>query len=110
MDALVEIAKAALLKTVDLLKTEFKIYSWDFLPYEAIAVVLSYVFSKRKTLNLEDVRRVREWFWLSAFSERYRGASESFVSQDLEAIDSFVVNGEDPKKSFGNIPLVRFEA
>ncbi|HAS6929618.1 hypothetical protein CFG65_02225 [Vibrio parahaemolyticus] len=104
MDALVEVAKSALLKTVDLLKTEFKIYSWDFLPYEAIAVVLSYIFSKRKTLSLEDVRRVRKWFWLSAFSERYRGASESFVSQDLEAIDSFVVNGEDPKKSFGNIP------
>ncbi|WP_444912242.1 GmrSD restriction endonuclease domain-containing protein [Microbulbifer sp. PAAF003] len=104
MDSLVEIAKAALLKTIDLLKTEFKIYSWDFLPYEAIAVVLSYVFSKRKTLTLEDVRRVRKWFWLSAFSERYRGASESFVSQDLEAIDSFVINGEDPKKSFGSIP------
>ena len=104
MDVLVEIAKSALLKTVDLLKTEFKIYSWDFLPYEAIAVVLTYVFSKRKTLTLQDVRRVRQWFWLSAFSERYRGASESFVSQDLEAIDSFIVNGEDPKKSFGNIP------
>ena len=104
MDALVEVAKIALLKTVDLLKTEFKIYSWDFLPYEAIAIVLAYVFSKRKTLSLEDVRRVRQWFWLSALSERYRGASESFVSQDLEAIDLYVVNGEDPKKSFGNIP------
>lgn len=106
MDDLVEIAKDALLKTVDLLKTEFKIYSWDFLPYEAIAVVLSYIYSKRKTLSLEDVRRVRQWFWLSAFSERYRGASESFVSQDLEAIDSYVISGEEPKKSFGNIPTI----
>lgn len=104
MNTLVETAKSALLQTVDLLKTEFKIYSWDFLPYEAIAVVLAYIFSKRNTLTLEDVRRVREWFWLSAFSERYRGASESFVSQDLEAIDAFVVRGEEPKKSFGNIP------
>ncbi|MBK1874468.1 DUF262 domain-containing protein [Marinobacter sp. 1-3A] len=104
MDSLVEIAKDALLKTVDLLKTEFKIYSWDFLPYEAIVVVLSYVYSKRKTLSLDDVRRVRQWFWLSAFSERYRGASESFISQDLEAIDSYIVNGEEPRKSFGNIP------
>lgn len=104
MDELVDIAKDALLKTVDLLKTEFKIYSWDFLPYEAFAVILSYIYSKRKTLNLEDIRRVRQWFWLSAFSERYRGASESFVSQDLGAIDSYVISGEDPNKSFGNIP------
>lgn len=106
MDALVDVAKDALLKTVDLLKTEFKIYSWDFLPYEAIAIVLSYVFSKRKTLSLEDVRRVRQWFWISGFSERYRGASESFVSQDLEAIDSYVIAGEEPQKSFGTIPSI----
>lgn len=106
MDGLVEVAKSALLKTVDLLKTEFKIYSWDFLPYEAIAIILSYIYSKRKTLDVEDVRRVRQWFWLSSFSERYRGASESFVSQDLEAIDAFVVNGEEPKKSFGSIPSI----
>lgn len=104
MDKLVGNAKTALLKTVDLLTTEFRIYSWDFLPYEAIAIVLSYIYSKRKTLDLEDVRRVRRWFWLSAFSERYRGASESFVSQDLEAIDAYVIQGEDPKKSFGSLP------
>jgi len=104
MDGLVDIAKTALLKTVDLLKTEFKIYSWDFLPYEAIAVILTYIFSVRETLSVKDIRRVRQWFWLSAFSERYRGASESFVSQDLEAIDSYVISGEEPKKSFGIIP------
>lgn len=106
MDVLVEKTKIALLKTVDLLKTEFKIYSWDFLPYEAIAVILTYVYSKRKTLSLEDVRRVRQWFWVSSFSERYRGASESFVSQDLEAIDAYILQGDEPKKSFGNIPSV----
>jgi hypothetical protein len=104
MDALVTIAKSAMLKTVDLLTTEFKIYSWDFLPYEAIAVVLCYIFSKRKTLTLEDIKRVKIWFWRSAFTERYRGASESFISQDLDAIDDYVVNAEDPTKSFGALP------
>lgn len=106
MDALVDVTQSALLKTVDLLKTEFKIYSWDFLPYEAMAVILSYVYSKRKTLSLEDVKRVKIWFWRSAFSERYRGASESFVSQDLEAIDNYIINSDEPTKSFGNIPSV----
>ena len=43
MESLVRVTKGALLKTVDLLSTEFKIYSWDFLPYEAIAIVLCYI-------------------------------------------------------------------
>jgi hypothetical protein len=50
--------------------------------------------------------RVRRWFWLSAFSERYRGASEHFISKDLETIDDYVVNGKDPDTSFGSPPAI----
>lgn len=95
MDALVERAKQALLKTVDLLTTEFRVHSWDFLPYEAYAIVLAYVFAKRDRLSAEDITRVRRWFWTSSFAERYRGASEHFISRDLEAIDSYIVGTED---------------
>ena len=37
MRGLIATAKESLLRTVDLLSTEFKIYSWDFLSYEALA-------------------------------------------------------------------------
>jgi hypothetical protein len=104
MDALVDDVREALLKTVDLLSTEFRIHSWEFLPYEAYAVVLTYIFAKRKTLTADDIRRVRKWFWLSALSERYRGASEHFISKDLEYIDGYVVNGALPEVSFGAVP------
>ncbi|MBD1861298.1 MULTISPECIES: DUF262 domain-containing protein [Trichocoleus] len=103
MDKLVIQVKNALLKTVDLLTTEFKIYSWDFLPYEAYAVILCYIFVKRLRLESDDIRRVRQWFWISSFSERYRGASEHFVSKDLEAIDRFVV-AADGVIPFGSTP------
>jgi len=106
MDALVDRVKEALLKTVDLLTTEFKIYSWDFLPYEAIAIILTYIFAKRGTLNHEDIKRVRKWFWSSAFSERYRGAADSVISRDLETIDSYVINGQEPIDTFGSPPTV----
>jgi hypothetical protein len=72
----------------------------------SIRSILTYIFSKRKTLNKEDIRRVRRWFWLSSFSERYRGASEHFISKDLEYIDDYVVNGKIPDASFGAVPPV----
>lgn len=103
MDALVETTKEALLQTVDLLTTEFRIHSWDFLPYEAYAVVLAYIFAKRGRLSAEDVTRVRRWFWTSAFAERYRGASEHFISRDLEAIDNYIVGGAEGA-TFGTPP------
>jgi hypothetical protein len=104
MDALVEDTKKSLLKTVDLLVTEFRVYSWDFLPYEALAIVLSYVYSKTPKLTPDHITRVRQWFWRSAFSERYRGASEHFVSSDLERIHDFVVNQKGNPDLFGSLP------
>jgi hypothetical protein len=105
MNELVEKTKGALLQTVDLLTTEFRIYSWDFLPYEAYAIILTYVFAKRGRLSASDVTRVRRWFWISAFAERYRGASESFISRDLEGIDEFIINDRD-LTTFGTPPTM----
>ena len=50
MRTLVQQTKEKLLKTVDRLTTDFKIDSWDFLPYEAIALVLC-CFCAYKVVN-----------------------------------------------------------
>ena len=67
MRQLISTTKDALLRTVDILSTEFRIYSWEFLSYEAIAVIICYVYAKINHLSPEQVRRVRQWFWRSAF-------------------------------------------
>lgn len=106
MENLVNQTKIALLKSVDLLSTEFKVYSWDFLPYEALVIVLCYLYHRSPNLNPEQITRVRQWFWRSAMSERYRGASDSFVSIDLDDIYKFVVNASGKPTQFGHPPLV----
>ncbi|WP_165068945.1 DUF262 domain-containing protein [Paludisphaera rhizosphaerae] len=104
MTELVSRAQAAVLKSVDLLSTEFRVYSWDFLPYEALAVVLTYVTAKQPNLSPDQVVRVRQWFWRSALNERYRGASDSVVSSDLDLIHDFVVNRKGSPDEFGGVP------
>lgn len=103
MDSLVARTKDALLRTVDILTTEFGIYSWDFLPYEAYAVILCYIFAHRPRLSADDTKRMRRWFWTSAFTERYRGASEHYVSKDLEQIEKYIVNASS-SMTFGSVP------
>ena len=104
MDALVEKTGRALLHVVDLMKTEFGIYSWDFLPYEAYAVILSVIYADRNALTAAQVKRVREWFWKSSFTERYRGASEHFVSKDITTIEVFVISGANEGVTFPSVP------
>jgi hypothetical protein len=103
MEDLVKLTKESLLSTADLLSTEFRIASWDFVPYESIAVILCYIFSLVRTLSPEKIKRVRQWFWRASFSERYRGG-ESIVSNDLLTIHDFVVNEVGQPKSFGLPP------
>jgi hypothetical protein len=106
MDTLVERTKAALLRSVDLLTTEFRVYSLDFLPYEAHLIILTYILDNNHRLRAEQIQRVRQWFWRTSFSERYRGASEAFTSRDLEAIQSFVLEGGDAD-TYGPVPTSR---
>jgi hypothetical protein len=96
MQGLVERTTAELLRAVDLLSTEFRVHSWDFLPYEAILIVLCYVFAQVDQTDAPRVRRIRQWFWRSAFSERYRVGGENFVSKDLDAVMKFVRDGGSP--------------
>jgi len=103
MQELVTITSDALLRAVDLLSTEFRIHSWDFLPYEAVLVVLCYVCSKSKSLDAAQHVRLRQWFWRSAFSERYRVGGEGFVTRDLKTVSEFVGEGGDPTL-FGEPP------
>jgi hypothetical protein len=104
MDVVVTKTKDALLHTVDLLTTEFKIYSWDFLPYEALVVILCSIFAEVKTLSPEQVKRIRQWFWRASFSERYRGASENYISNDIKLVRNFVIDGSGSANTFGEVP------
>jgi len=104
MRDLVHTTKRALLHTVDLLSTEFKVFSWDFLSYEALVVIICHIFAKTNHLSPDQVHRVRQWFWRSSFGERYKVGGESFVSNDLKTVYAFVINGSGSAADFGEPP------
>lgn len=106
INKLVDKTKKALLRAVDLLLTEFKIYSLDFLPYEAHLLILTHVFANNKRLTAAQTKRLRQWFWRSSFSERYRGTNDAFVSKDLDTVAQFIQLGTGATADdFGTVPV-----
>jgi len=106
MHTLIATTKEALLRTVDLLTTEFNVYSWDFLSYEALVVILSFVYARMPHLTSDQVRRARQWFWRASFAERYKVGGESFVSSDITAVRNFIIDGVGFAKDFGEPPAI----
>lgn len=97
--------KEALRKTIDLLQKEFSIQAMSFLPYEAHMICLAKVFEQSpRMLDGAQYDRLRQWFWRTAFSEHFRGASEAFVSTAAQEAVDWILRGEGRAESFG-IPL-----
>jgi hypothetical protein len=104
MQELVEHVKEGLLQAVDLLSTEFGIYSWDFLPYEALLIIACRICCQDIIKSGEEMERVRQWFWRAAFTERYRVGGENFVSKDIELVSAFVKGTKGAANDFGVLP------
>jgi|SRR5581483_608309 len=104
MSILVSRTKEALLQAVDLLTTEFGIYSWDFLPYEAVLIIVCYVCAKAESPAKLNFTSVRQWFWRSAFSQRYRVGGENFVSKDLADVSNYILLERGKAADFGVPP------
>ncbi|WP_197486467.1 DUF262 domain-containing protein [Burkholderia sp. MSMB1589WGS] len=104
LNQLTENTRQALYRTVDALSTEFGVYSWDFLSYEALVVVMCVLYSKHSTLTADQHRRLRQWFWRASWSERYKAGGETFVSNDIERVIKFVIESEGDVAIFGEAP------
>lgn len=104
IDALASKTEAALQHAVDSLSTQFKIHSWDFLSYEAVLIITTYIFRETKHLSAEQSARLRQWFWRASFGERYKVGGENFVTKDLEAVAYYVLDGKGDAEQFGSVP------
>ena len=105
MITLADKTKASLLKSVDLFSNEFNVFGNDFLPYEAQLVIICYIFSKHSSLSHTQLEKIKKWFWLSSFGERYRVGGEGFLTNDLTLIDDYLDDNSTVKPSeFGDIP------
>lgn len=87
-------ARKALEKAIDFLSTEVGVVSSDFLPYEAQLTVLGRAFHLTSGTPLTPEQRalLRDWYWLSSFRERYRGASDNILDGDLKNCEDFAKN------------------
>jgi hypothetical protein len=102
--ALTNKTQEALFLAVDTLSTEFGIYSWDFLAYEALIIILCCTHAKKSSLDPSQQLRMRQWFWRASWSERYKAGGENFVSNDIQRVVDFVAEGAGTSSFFGVSP------
>ena len=104
IEATTEKVKLGLRRAVDYLTREFRIQAMTFLPYEAHLICLTKLFIDREALRSDENLRVRQWFWRTSFAQHFRGASETFVSSEINQFIDWVRYGEALIDRFGVVP------
>lgn len=61
----------SLRRTIDFLSTELRCRHIDFLPFNQQLVVISKFFSMTKRPDADQLSELKNWFWRTAFSDRY---------------------------------------
>ena len=95
--------KDAFERAVDFLTSDVGVISDDLLPYERQIVLMAYIFHHRKHPSAAESRVLRQWFWRTSFSERYRRGGEGLFDEDLAEARAAL---RDPAKliRFGDPP------
>ena len=77
---------------IDFLKHQLGVESLRNLPYPAMLIPLSVYFATAGTAHLvipgTDTQRLTQWFWRSAFSERYSGQTNRVARGDIAEMEN----------------------
>lgn len=87
-------------RAADFLKSEFRVGSADFLPYERQLQALAYARGRQGRMSAQATRMVRRWFWRTSFTERYRRGGEGLFDEDLATLLT-IAQGEGDLDRFG---------
>lgn len=82
--ALVKV-QSTLGRAIAFLREEFKILSYDFVPYEGQLLVLAKLFSLVAVPDLDLRAAVSAWFWSISFGEGLRGKPDHYVTRAIRA-------------------------
>ena len=85
----------ALKEAIDFFRTHYGIPASKILPYDALLVPFAYFFLQGEESTPQRLEYLQDFFWRMSLSERYSGATESSLAQDIRRIDQ-IRQGEKP--------------
>lgn len=82
-------------KTIQFLRTNLKVKSYEYLPYRDFLPLIAYYFYEADQRNIGiDYKTLELWFWKASFSNRYSSSSFTKMGEDRAYIFDRMLDGE----------------
>lgn len=90
-------AEEALGGAIDFLRSDFRIFSYDYVPYEAQLLVLSKLFLVTNGNPTPGAKAaIRKWFWATSFNEGLQGKADSVIASLLKNVKTLADGDAKP--------------
>ncbi|WP_164013902.1 DUF262 domain-containing protein [Pyxidicoccus trucidator] len=83
-----KLTENALRKSIEFLKSDFRIYSYDYVPYEAQLIVVAKLFllsPKKQTAASKTI--IRNWLWATNLTEGLQGKPDSYIANLVDSVE-----------------------
>jgi hypothetical protein len=70
-------------KAIDFISTQFNCTHLDFLPRVQMLVPLVYFFNQTNSVDAVQSKKLKQWFWSVAFSDRYSASTDQRMDDDI---------------------------
>lgn len=91
--------KSAFLLAAEFLKTKLHLKNFKYLPFDAVLVPMTYLYSKKHELDNNQTKFIEQWFWRVCLSNRYDSTVESKIEEDCVAFDELLA-GHPPSINY----------
>ena len=94
-----DIIEDGILSAIDFLKGNLGVKIYDFIPYPSMIAMVAYLYAKqdRRSLSPDQSSFIKEWFWKSAFSQRYRASTFTVMGEDIKKYFKPILSGDSVK-------------
>jgi len=82
----------ALKKSIDFLKNNLGVKTFDIIPYPSLVPMIVYFFYYNKSMDNYQKEKIEEWFWKCSFSERYSSSTLTKMGEDRNIFDKLINN------------------
>lgn len=89
-----EMLVASMEKAIDFLATQLKASS-DFLPHVQQLIPITFFFSRTNSPTSDQTKRLKQWFWKTAFSRRYSAQTDEKMDADIVSFEQLLAGTPD---------------
>jgi len=91
-----KLVSEGIMAAIDFLRSDLGVRVYEFIPYPPMIAMTAYLYTKipNRSLTTFQVKFIKDWFWKTAFSQRYGSSTLTTMGSDIVNYFNPIIEGK----------------